>query len=378
MTGRTPHPRRIAHLALFAAVAWLCSIPAFASPQSQPENASPSASAQQQSAPDNNKQDSGKKSRNQDHKPISSADVHNPVLWQDPGDIASKNLLFGLGGEDGQPKPPFTFLDEDKHGTNPKFDVRDANGTKWRAKLGAEARPEVTASRLLWAIGYFTDIDYVLPDATIPGLKMHRGHSYIHNGDQVSDARFARKPDDEKRIAGWAWKNNPFIGMREFNGLRVMIAVLNSFDLKDENNAVYRDKKTGRQIFLVSDTGASFGTNTVRIRNVNGKGNAKAYAESRFITHTTPTTVDFATPGAPNKIVEETGGLLAFIYLRQRRYEWIGRNIPRTDARWIGSLLSQLSHGQLLDAFRAGNFTPQETNEYVATLEQRIAQLNSL
>jgi hypothetical protein len=111
---------------------------------------------------------------------------------------------------------------------------------------------------------------------------------------------------------------------------------------------------------------------------VNGKGNAKAYEESRFITHTTPTTVDFATPGRPNKVVEETGGLLAFMYLRQDRYEWIGRDIPRADAHWIGSLLGQLSHQQLVDAFSAGNFTPEETNEYVATLEQRIAQLKNL
>jgi hypothetical protein len=346
-------------------------------PQTPPEPPAQTA-PQQTSAPTPGNTEKDKKSRKQDHKPISAAEVHNAILWQDPRDIAGKNLLYGLGGDDGQPKPPFTFLDEDKNGSNPKFDVRDANGTKWRAKLGPEARPEVAASRLLWAVGYFTDVDYVLPNATISGLHMHRGHSYITNGDQVSDVRFARKPDAEKRIAGWAWKSNPFIGTREFNGLRVMIAVLNSFDLKNDNNAVYRDKKTGQQIFLVSDTGASFGTNTVRIKDVNGKGNAKAYEESRFITHTTPTTVDFATPGRPNKVVEETGGLLAFMYLRQDRYEWIGRDIPRADAHWIGSLLGQLSHQQLVDVFRAGNFTTEETNEYVATLEQRIAQLKNL
>ena len=319
-----------------------------------------------------------KEPRKDDHKPIAPGAVHNAVLWQDPGDIAAKNLFYGCGGEKDQPKPPFTFLDEDKNGSNPKFDVRDANGTKWRAKLGAEARPEVAASRLLWAIGYFTEIDYVLPQATIPRLHMHRGHSYIHDHDHVSDVRFARKPDGEKRIAAWAWKNNPFLGTRQFNGLRVMIAVLNSFDLKTDNNSVYRNKNTGQEIFLVSDTGSSFGTNTVRIKDVNGKGNAKAYEESRFITRTTATTVDFATPGAPNKIVEETGGALAFMYLRQDRYEWIGRDIPRADARWIGSLLGQLSHQQLMDAFRAGNFTPEEVNEYVSVLEGRIAQLKAL
>ncbi|HEV2576030.1 MAG TPA: hypothetical protein VGU25_02355 [Acidobacteriaceae bacterium] len=65
-------------------------------------------------------------------------------------------------------------------------------------------------------------------------------------------------------------------------------------------------------------------------------------------------------------------------YLRQDGYEWIGRNIPRADAHWTGSLLGQLSHQQLVDAFRAGSFTSEETNEYVAVLEQRIARLKEL
>jgi hypothetical protein len=59
-------------------------------------------------------------------------------------------------------------------------------------------------------------------------------------------------------------------------------------------------------------------------------------------------------------------------------YDWIGDNIPRRDARWIGSLLGQLTHQQLVEAFRAGRFTPQETNEYVSILEERIAQLKAL
>ncbi len=152
MTGCTPHPRRMAHLALFAAVAWLCSIPAFASPQSQPDNAPPSASAQQQPAPDNTKQDSGKKSRKEDHKPISSAEVHNPVLWQDPGDIANKNLLFGLGGEDGQPKPPFTFLDEDK--TRHQPEVRRSRRKRNQVACKARRRSSPGGHRLSPALGH--------------------------------------------------------------------------------------------------------------------------------------------------------------------------------------------------------------------------------
>lgn len=312
------------------------------------------------------------------HKPIANSEIHNPVLWTDPGNIRSKNLYFGSGGTDGVPHPPFKFVDVDKHGSNPKFDAEDANGHKWRVKLGAEARPEVVCSRLLWAVGYFTEDDYVLPEATVPGLHLrHTAHS-VRNDDHVINARFARKPGGEKRIASWRWKSNPFLGTREFNGLRVMIALVNSFDLKDDNNAVYSDKKHDRQLFLVSDTGASFGTNGVRIKNANGKGNVKQYVRSKFITHTTETTVSFGSPAPATRMLLESGGLLAPLYFRRERYLWIGRNIPRADARWIGSLLGQLSHQQLVDAFRAGNFTPEETAQYVSIVEKRIAQLKSL
>lgn len=313
-----------------------------------------------------------------DHKPIAASEIHNPVLWSDPGDISSKDLFYGSGGQDGQPAPPFKFLDVDKHGSNPKFNAEDAKGHKWRVKLGSEARPEVVCSRLLWAIGYFTEDDYVLPEATVPGLHLrHTAHS-VRDDNVVLDARFARKPGDEKRIASWHWKQNPFLGTREFNGLRVMMAVLNSWDLKDDNNAVYSDKHDGRQIFLVSDTGASFGTNAVRIKNANGKGNAAEYAESKFITDITPTAVSFGTPAPATKIMRESGGALTPLYLRRQRYLWIGRDIPRADARWIGSLLGQLSHQQLVDAFRAGHFSDSEIGVYVPVLEKRITQLKGL
>jgi hypothetical protein len=330
--------------------------------------------AQNPNAAENNDDDEKK----DDHKAIAPDRIHNPVLWHDPGDIAAKDLFYGSGGEKNQPRPPFTFLGERKHDSNPKFDARDADSHKWRVKLGAEARPEVAASRLLWAVGYYTDDDYLLPSATIPNLHLHHTAHSVQAGDVVIDALFRRKPHGEKRIAAWAWKQNPFFGTREFNGLRVMMALLNSWDLKTENNAVYSGPESDQQFFLVTDIGASFGTNSVRIKNANGKGDAEQYAKSRFITHTTATTVSFATPAPATTLLLESGGLLAPLYFRRERYLWIGRDIPRADARWIGSLLGQLSHQQLVDAFRAGHFSQQQIDLYVSVLEQRIAALKAL
>ena len=86
-----------------------------------------------------------------------------PVLWRDPVDIASRNLLYGPGGKSHEPQGTFTFDKEDMQGSNPKFDVVDQDGVKWKVKLGDEARPETVASRLIWAVGYFANEDYFVP-----------------------------------------------------------------------------------------------------------------------------------------------------------------------------------------------------------------------
>jgi hypothetical protein len=157
-----------------------------------------------------------------------------------------------------------------------------------------------------------------------------------------------------------------------------MMAVVNNWDLKDANNAVYTNKQTGNQTFLVSDIGATFATNALQTTRAQDKGNVDNYVNSKFITKTTPTTVDFGTPGAPTGVLIKSVGFLAGDYAKRRGYDWIGQDIPRQDARWIGSLLGQLSHEQLADAFRAGNFPPESINQYVSVLESRIAQLKAL
>ncbi len=311
-----------------------------------------------------------------DH-PLPAAQVHHPVLWEDPGSIAEKNLLYGRGGADHQPKGPFTFVQEDRNGTNPKFDARDSDGKKWRVKLGVEAKPEVTASRLLWAVGFFTDEDYLLPTATVANLNMRRGADLVH-GDAITDARFDRKPKGENKIADWRWKTNPFTGTREFNGLRVMMAVLNNWDLKDVNNAVYSDEKGDRQIFLVHDIGASFGSNTEHRTHTTDKGNLKSYEESKFIVKNEGGKVTFGTPAFPAKFLYDEGPVLVGEAFRRSALDWIGHDIPVADARWMGGLLAQLSHDQIEDAFRAGGFPEDQREAFVKIVEERISGLKAL
>jgi hypothetical protein len=336
----------------------------------QPPN--PAAEQPEKSTSEPEKQAEGHK-----HKVLTPNAIANPVIWETPENIAGKDLFWGQGGEQRQPKPPFKFVEEDFHGSNPKFDALDANGKKWRVKLGPESRPEIVASRLLWAVGYFANDDYVIPRAEIRGLKMKR-KSENQRGTQVIDARFARKPGGRKKIGIWKWKDNPFFGSREFNGLRVMMALINNWDLKDDNNAVQSDDKKGRQIFLCSDVGSTFGSNRIRVKRAESEGNANSYKESKFILRNNGTEIDFATPAPPTAVLVKSFGISSVSFFKRAKLVWIGKNIPTPDAHWIGSLLGQLTHQQLLDAFRAGNFPPEQVEIFVSVLESRIAELKHL
>jgi hypothetical protein len=330
----------------------------------------------QSNAPQNSDAKTAKVEKDNDG-PVDLAKMHHPTLWHDPGNIASLNLLYGDGGQDGMPKPPFTFLDEDSNGTNPKFDARDADGNKWRVKVGPEARPEVVASRLLWAMGYYVNDDYVLPQTDVAGITMKR-HDDDIVGNHVTDARFARKPDGQKKIGIWTWKNNPFTGTREFNGLRVMMAVMNSWDLKDVNNAVFHDKHNDTDYFLVSDIGATFATNGIVLPISHSKGDLDSFRKSKFIQSQTATTVSFATPKAPTGMLLKTGGIMAKEYATRKGYDWIGNNIPKADARWMGEMLGKLSHQQLVDAFHAAHFPDDAIAEYTILIESRIQELKDM
>ena len=157
-----------------------------------------------------------------------------------------------------------------------------------------------------------------------------------------------------------------------------MMAVMNNWDLKDSNNAVYADSKNSAQIFLASDIGASFGANRYGFSGSRAKGNLDSYKDSKFIVRTSPTEVDFGTPSPPLNPLAMAAGFGEIMYAARTPLDWIGKNIPIEDARWIGSMLGQLSHQQLMDAFRAGNFPEDEVDDYVHVLESRIGELKGL
>src|SRR4029079_19599529 len=62
-----------------------------------------------------------------------------------------------------------TFVAVKEGGWSTKYTVKDAKGSEWGATLGKEAQPETAANRLLWAIGYHTEISHLAPELEIQG-----------------------------------------------------------------------------------------------------------------------------------------------------------------------------------------------------------------
>jgi hypothetical protein len=302
-----------------------------------------------------------------------------PVLWREPTDINHRDLFYGPGGEEHQPPTIFTFVSEDLDGSNPKVNVRDATGMRWKIKLGAEVRPETVASRLVWAVGYFADEDYFLREVHVSQMPahLHRGQHLVGRDGTLRDVRLKREPEDRKKIDNWQWRENPFSGTRELNGLRVLMAVINNYDLKDVNNAIRGDKRSrsaeSELVYEVSDLGSSFGSAGLE-RTDRSKGNLEVYRRTPFIKRMTPDEVDFSVPRRADWIVLVN----APEFFMRLRLRWIGHQIPRDDARWMGHLLAQLSADQIRDAFKAAGYSPEDINGFTAALESRIAQLNQL
>ena len=125
---------------------------------------------------------------------------------------------------------------------------------------------------------------------------------------------------------------------------------------------------------MVSDLGARFGTAGLCWHHSKAKGNLNSYRHSKFIRRSNITTGDFYVPVRP-QLLYLVHPIDFFEHLSVR---WVGRKIPRRDARWIDGLLSHLSAGQIRDAFLAGGYSAEEVEAFSSIVQQRIAQLGEL
>jgi len=181
-----------------------------------------------------------------------------------------------------------------------------------------------------------------------------------------------KREDGGKKLKNWSWYENPFVGTREFNGLRVMMALINNWDLKQINNGVSNEGGAGQRYF-VSDLGASLGkTGSCFSRS---KGVMQDYVQTTFVKKVTPDHVDFVMHSRPFflLLILNPGH-----YSFRTRMERVTKHIPLEDARWLGNLLGRFSTDQIGDCFRAAGFSPAEVEGYTRVVMQRIDALKKL
>lgn len=267
-----------------------------------------------------------------------------PVMWEQV-DIPRQDLINGPAGplaDLGEVK----FVSDQKGGFSTKYRIKDSAGREWVAKIGDEAQSETAAVRLLSALGYKTETVYLLPSLTIPGK------------GSFTNVRIEARPENVKRTDRWQWDKNPFRGTRELQGLKILMAFLNNWDMKSDNNVIL---KTDDQLqYVVSDLGVSFGKTgnnglpvfwrLGRSRNV-----PPEYAESEFVKELEKGEIKFAFNG------KNMGQL---------------NDITVADGRWLADMLMQLSDQQIEDAFRAANYSPADVKLLAQSVKGRIRALD--
>lgn len=276
--------------------------------------------------------------------------ITSPVLWEDV-DSSSLDLYNGPGGVAMKPDlRKVIFVKEDTQGHNKKYRIKDAKGRIWVAKFGSEAQPETAAVRLLYGLGYKTEINYLVPTLKIPGKGTFK------------NARLEARPENVERLDEWKWKDNPFVGTNEFQGLKIMMVFLTNWDLLDLQNKVLRVDNGGviEHQFIISDLGATFGklgNNNLPFffrlgRKTNDPG---TWYEAGFVSGVKDGLIDFDFKGKGRSLMDD---------------------ITVEQGHWLATRLTQLSDTQLDDAFRAANYGPEDIKLLRQGVRERTNELD--
>jgi hypothetical protein len=278
--------------------------------------------------------------------------VPGASLWERPTDLTKRDLFYGPWGRSHAPDPGATYtLVERKHtGVNPGMTVLDARGREWSVKqappgrLDDEGAVEVVVSRLLSAVGYHQPPSYYLPAFTLEddfGTRTEIG------------GRFRLKEESIEDIGPWSWQENPFIGSKPYQGLLVLMMMLNNTDMKNSNNTLYERRQGDlvEQWYVVRDVGASLGDTD---RFAPRKGHIDAFERHPFIIGVHEGFVEFAYKGWYRNLVAD--------------------RITPDDVAWVSNLLGQLTASQWRDAFRAGGYEPDVANRFIRSLREKIDQ----
>lgn len=264
-------------------------------------------------------------------------------LWQDPGDIAARDLRWGRGGEALAPSAEveYEFKAIDAVGYSAGYDIKDPQGREWDVKTGDEAQPEVIASRLFWAIGYHQPIVHFMPEWKLKNGPVARPFS----------GRF-RLSSDHAGIGDWSWTENPFKGTRELKGLILANLLINNWDLKPSNNKILEVPMplVAERWFVVQDLGASFGKTAWPIGTRN---RLEDFESQRFV-------------------LGVQDGRVQLDY--QARHRDLLEDLTPADVVWISGLFNRITDRQWNDAFSAAAMSEDTSARYIRKMKSKIQE----
>lgn len=264
-------------------------------------------------------------------------------LWQDPGNVAARDLRWGRGGKALLPSPDVDYQFEaiDAVGYSAGYDVVDPQGRRWDVKTGDEAQTEVVASRVLWAVGFHQPIVYFVPEWRLTNGPV----------EKPLPGRF-RLNSDHDTVGDWSWTGNPFLGTRQLKGLILANLLINNWDLKPSNNKVFMvPAATGSERwFVVQDLGASLGKTAWPVGNRN---RVDDYESQDFI-------------------VGVQDGRVQFDY--QARHRALLENLTPADVVWITQLLSRITDRQWADVFEAAAMPDDVSERYIRKIKSKIQE----
>jgi hypothetical protein len=272
--------------------------------------------------------------------------------WEPPHNVADRDLFNGPWGAEHAPDPraEYTFVRPKTGGFNPGVIVRDPQGREWHVKQpghgGDEGPSEVVLSRVLSALGYHQPPVYYLPSFR------------MRDGSDVHTERGGRFRLDLPALEGkgeWSWQQNPFVGLRPYQALLVILMMFNSSDLKNSNNTLYEYHAARGgppvQWYVVRDLGDSLGRTG---RFGPERNDIEVFAPTRFITG-------------------ENRGFIQFGYHGLHK-ELVSDRITREDVRWAAALVGGLTEHQWREAFRAGGYAPDVAARFIEILRGRITE----
>jgi len=301
--------------------------------------------------------------------PCAGSDPHR-ILWQAPGKITLDDWIWGPGGEARAPQPPFEFLEEDFNGTNAKIKVRDAKGDHWIVKFGGENHSDVFASRLLHAMGYVTEPSYFVAGGVVTGAHdLRRARPFIARDGSFSYARF--KLRDHKMLVHadgqtWSWNDNPFVGMPELNGLKILMMLTSNWDAKDSrdrqgsNTSVYSKPGSAENqlYYAFDDWGAAMGKWGGFFKREKWDPAGYRQQTKSFARVTSGQTIEWGYRGKHGKDI--TSG------------------IAPGDIRWLLTYLSPVTDEELRAGLRASGAREPDIDVYARSIRDRIAQLERI